>query len=286
MSITIQPHEPGDISRLIGLHEPHRDEGRELSHLFLAERLWIIAQRGRTVGYAAAVEVPGLEAIFELSLFIARPFRGQGLGSRLLAHVNDQLGRSGARQISHPVADLDGRCARFLRRHGFAVEHQEWQMRLATLEAIPPAELPVGYELTTYSRRLTIQQLLRLSDECFRGLPWHQPFSYEEIAATLRHPGDALFLTHNGEPAGFVWTHFKTPDSGQIEPIGVLPAYQRKGLGRQLMLGGLHHLQAQGARQVDLGVWQDNHIAIQLYRSLGFEHVSTLTYMALDLSKQ
>jgi len=132
-----------------------------------------------------------------------------------------------------------------------------------------------------------------------RAFSWHPEQGGWDLE-TLRHREEqpwfdpAGFLLHerDGKLAGFCWTkvhdhdhHDHGPDGqtekgpgqalGEIYVVAVDPAYQRLGLGRQLMLAGLDWLAGQGIRTAMLYVDADNHGALNLYESMGFtlDHV-------------
>ncbi|MEW5988354.1 MAG: N-acetyltransferase, partial [Chloroflexota bacterium] len=86
-----------------------------------------------------------------------------------------------------------------------------------------------------------------------------------------------------GVRVGFVWTRQLDAHAGEIEPLGVRPAYQRQGYGRALLLAGLRQLAKRGAERAQLGVWVENTAAIHLYQSVGFQRLQTITYLALNL---
>jgi len=54
--------------------------------------------------------------------------------------------------------------------------------------------------------------------------------------------------------------------------IGMLDAFQHRGLGRQVMLLLIDHAVAEGCDGIKLTTMQDNHHAFALYRKLGFEY--------------
>lgn len=55
--------------------------------------------------------------------------------------------------------------------------------------------------------------------------------------------------------------------------LEVHPLAQRRGVGRAIMLGLLDWARAVGVNRVQLNVFEDNHRAVALYESLGFERV-------------
>ncbi|WP_069269157.1 GNAT family N-acetyltransferase [Paraburkholderia nodosa] len=55
--------------------------------------------------------------------------------------------------------------------------------------------------------------------------------------------------------------------------IGVEESFYRRGLGRRLMQGAIEFATRNEIEWIDLSVFTDNHAAIGLYQSLGFEEV-------------
>jgi len=58
--------------------------------------------------------------------------------------------------------------------------------------------------------------------------------------------------------------------------VGVLPEFRRRGIARKLLTHTLEDLKARGAERVGLGVIEKNVPAYSLYKSLGFEHFSSM----------
>lgn len=63
--------------------------------------------------------------------------------------------------------------------------------------------------------------------------------------------------------------------------VGVLPEFRRRGLARKLLTRALADLRQRGAQYINLGVISKNVPAYGLYKSLGFEHYSSV--LDLDL---
>jgi ribosomal protein S18 acetylase RimI-like enzyme len=80
---------------------------------------------------------------------------------------------------------------------------------------------------------------------------------------------DLLAFAPDGTPAGFClgWLHGQ---EGQIEPMGVHPAYERLGLGRALLVETLRRLRDHGAATAHIEVHNDNPAARHLYESVGY----------------
>ncbi|HEX7277182.1 MAG TPA: mycothiol synthase [Acidimicrobiales bacterium] len=122
-----------------------------------------------------------------------------------------------------------------------------------------------------------------------RAFSWHPEQGGWDLE-TLRHreqqpwfdPAGFLLHERDGKLAAFCWTkvHQHTdgdhePALGEIYVVAVDPAFQRMGLGRQLVLAGLDWLAGQGIRTAMLYVDADNAGALHLYEEMGFtlDHV-------------
>jgi ribosomal protein S18 acetylase RimI-like enzyme len=62
-----------------------------------------------------------------------------------------------------------------------------------------------------------------------------------------------------------------TPQKGVLNNLGVDPQHRGKGYGRQIVLFGLHKLKELENEKVSLGVAANNTVALELYKSLGFQ---------------
>jgi mycothiol synthase len=94
------------------------------------------------------------------------------------------------------------------------------------------------------------------------AVPWFEPSGF---VLAERQP--------TGEPArlvGFHWTKVHPDGTGEVYVIGLDPDEQGSGLAKPLLIAGLAHLRAKGARSVILYVEADNEKAVGLYTKLGF----------------
>jgi ribosomal protein S18 acetylase RimI-like enzyme len=73
-------------------------------------------------------------------------------------------------------------------------------------------------------------------------------------------------------------------DTASIYGFAVDPAWQRRGIGRDVLRRVCRQLREEGARRIGLEVAVDNDRALGLYSSLGFSEVTTEDYYALPLS--
>ncbi len=101
-------------------------------------------------------------------------------------------------------------------------------------------------------------------------------WSEASLQQTLSHPGSTAFLARvrDGadalpEPAGFVIGQLAA-DEAEILSIGVLPKFQRRGVGTLLIEGLARAAKRAEAKRLFLEVAADNQAAFALYRRGGF----------------
>jgi ribosomal protein S18 acetylase RimI-like enzyme len=192
-----------------------------------------------------------------------------------------------ARQKGHTylqrtnVAETD----KYLREYLYGRGFQHVPEDMLTMSCSLEQELPQPGLLTGYTLRPVTE-----TDVVSRGAAQHAAFQsgtrLEEYLQKYCH-----FSTSPGYPHGCDWAAI-APDKrvaafciawpdvvsriGQIEPVGTHPDFQRKGLGRAVMLAGMRYLQSLGMRSVRICVLADNPAAIALYENVGFHTVNRL----------
>lgn len=83
---------------------------------------------------------------------------------------------------------------------------------------------------------------------------------------------DLMAVTPDGTVAAYAMTWLDPENrTGALEPVGTHPDFQRRGLGRAVILEGLRRLRADGAESATVYVEDDNHAARALYESVGFQ---------------
>lgn len=142
----------------------------------------------------------------------------------------------------------------------------------------------VGHEEITLTRQLGSEQgdanalsilapskLIHLYNEAFHPHPWYQPF--ENAGDVADHLGASGFIM-KGKDGGFAGI-IPTKTSIVIEPFGVAPEAQGKGVGKRFLHDLLTWLADNGYKTAKLTIWKANQPAWNLYTKAGFEPVST-----------
>lgn len=104
---------------------------------------------------------------------------------------------------------------------------------------------------------------------------FNPPWTADAIASLLAHPASTSLIAVSGSPhaiAGFVIGQLAA-DEAEILSIGVMPDWQRIGLGAMLVEGIARAARRGEARTLFLEVAEDNSAALRLYQRLGFREV-------------
>lgn len=192
--------------------------------------------------------------------------------------------------IDTPCRDTDTERVALLERHGFArQETQTLYMRRSLSEPIPPAIFPDGFTLRQTAGEQELDAIVALHQEAFgtqnmtienRRAIMNNPAYISELDLLLESPGGTLaafcYCTIPGEA-----NELSGRSEGEIAIMGTSPAYQKRGLGRAMLLAGLQRLKDFGVETATLGTSSENERAHSVYFSAGFQ----ISYRALWYSK-
>jgi GNAT superfamily N-acetyltransferase len=106
------------------------------------------------------------------------------------------------------------------------------------------------------------------------------------VLAELVNPEDILFLMHRTRSIGFAWLRWPRSGVVELEPFGIIKSYQGRGLGRLFLEKVLAQAASLGAERMELGVWQENDRAIQLYQRAEFRQVGQTIYLAYSVESK
>ncbi len=141
---------------------------------------------------------------------------------------------------------------------------------------IPTAELVEGFKARECKGELEVAARARAQYGAFGSSASFERY-LERFTNFMRSPvyrpdQDIVAVSPDGQVVSFciVWTDLVNK-VGLFEPVGTHPDFHRKGLGRAVMMEGLHHLQECGMRSAIVSAYEDNPAAIRLYESVGFQ---------------
>jgi GNAT superfamily N-acetyltransferase len=186
-------------------------------------------------------------------------------------------------QRGHPLPywvearDDDAERLDLLARRGYDLEDDlAYQMLGRPLaEPIPPSDTPSGYAIGPLADYGDVEQYVAVHRRAFASTSMTVAWRMR----TLKHPRyrpdlDLVAVTPDGQLAGFCvgWLDADR-HLAQIEPVGVDPAHQGRGMGRALMLEMLHRFKASGADQALVETETTRLPARAAYESVGFRPI-------------
>src|SRR5215216_686036 len=232
-------------------------------------RLWF--DDDQLIGWASFVPE---EKAFDV--FTHPDLRGAAREQEMLAAALEQMSFFDDMQMMW-VAEEDDVRVGWLEGNGFVREPHHFVYFTRSLSGpLDNPQLPAGFSIRT-SRGAQDAQLRSVASRAAFG----STKSFEEYwPRTLRFmqspvyvPQHEIFVTApDGTVAAYciVWTD-NLNKLGHFEPVGTHPDYQRRGLGKALLLNALCRLKAEGMTDADVCTNHDNHAAIRLYESVGFQ---------------
>lgn len=197
------------------------------------------------------------------------------LWPEMLAWGVDRMHALGEKEIlAVSATSTEAALIQFLEAQGFAFdEAYDLRQSLNLTDNIVPPTVPEGFTLRAAPASDQIAERVKIHHAAFNS----EAVTVEGYNNARRDPAydpdvDIFILAPDGRFAAFclAWADAVT-GVGDIEPIGVHPDFQRRGLGRAIMLEALHRLRDRGMNRVVLSTWTGNQRALNLYKSLGFE---------------
>jgi [ribosomal protein S18]-alanine N-acetyltransferase len=121
-----------------------------------------------------------------------------------------------------------------------------------------------------------LDELYRIEGECFD----QEAFTKRQIAYLLTDYNTIAFVAKaNSDIAGFIIAQVEVEENtefGHIITINVAPSYRRKGVATKLLIEIENLLKQKGIAECRLEVREDNHPAIKLYHTLGYQTMGKL----------
>jgi mycothiol synthase len=151
---------------------------------------------------------------------------------------------------------------------------QESVLLSRSLQNLPDPESPPYLEITTLDRHYSEEDLLNIHNEALAGTSGFKragSLQLEAFKASPHHdPKGVLIARIDGVAVGYCFARYIPDGPSKITGLAVLNNYRGMGIGRALLIRGLHYLRQRGADRVQLLVDLDDSIR-SFYEQLGFE---------------
>jgi mycothiol synthase len=223
----------------------------------------------------------------EFKVVVVRPsMRRQGIG-RALAGLASELEHERGRPdvILGVLPGAEGSVA-FLEAIGLAYHSTVWDLDLPADRPVPGAVWPAGLKERSFDRERDPAAWITLFNEAFADHATPLQLDETFMTAALDDPdvddADTRLVEDaaTGELVAFCSADVRrvngvVPSHVEIWAIGVRPARQGAGIGRQLLRAGVTYLRGIGVPVVSLSVNGRNEGALRLYESEGFVRMRT-----------
>jgi ribosomal protein S18 acetylase RimI-like enzyme len=168
----------------------------------------------------------------------------------------------------------DGLRIAILEAMGYRQHGAEFVAFKRALGDIPAPSLPEGWAARAITE-VDIDSRATCQYEAFSPGSRTTPQTWRAMMASApgyRQALDTVVVTPEGvvAAAAMCWLDERNR-IGLFEPVATRPAYQRRGVGKALMLQGLRALAARGMTQAFVGTNASNTAARALYTSVGFQ---------------
>jgi mycothiol synthase len=145
-------------------------------------------------------------------------------------------------------------------------------LSLAGKEKLPAPSLPQGFMVRSMRGQTDIAARVEAHRGAFSPSRMTEE-SYRTVISAGQYDArsDMIVTTPDGRVASFAlgWLD-KENCIGEFEPVGTHPDFQKQGLGKAAILGGLKQMQSLGMTDAIVYVEERNAAAIALYASAGF----------------
>jgi mycothiol synthase len=268
----------------LGLTSPNVEADRDL-------RLWH-NENGQLIAFGQ-VWLPAQmvdEADGYLWFRIHPTARYQGLEQDIIAWAETRV-RAAGKEHNLP-AKLSVSCRDYQRNRiqlfeaiGFEYERSFLRMKRSLAEPIPTAEFPAGFTVIS-GQEIDVAAWVEMHNQTFIDHWNFHPMTIEQANHWLTDPTyrpdlDLVAVAPDGTYAAFCYNSIDPDDNqhrkcleGWVGMLGTRRGFRRLGLGRAMLLSGLHRLKAAGMDTALLGVdTQNPNQAYALYESVGFRKV-------------
>ncbi|MEG4271320.1 MULTISPECIES: GNAT family N-acetyltransferase [unclassified Microcoleus] len=270
---------------------PSLDKARDI-------RLWEDAE-GRLIGFAQlSVSEPGEVTDGWLWFRVHPDARGGDVEAAAIAwgevRMREVSAMRGARVKLRTYARAED-CDRIsvLANCGFKADRYFCRMARSLSEPIPEPQFPEGFLLRQFPGEQDAAAWVEMFNQSFIDHWNHHDLTVDKFKHELAKPDyrndlDLIAVADDGTFVSFCYCEISVEEcdrtgrnEGWIACLGTRRGFRKMGLGRAMLLAGLHRLKAAGVATAILGVDAANSSgALRLYESAGFHNIrNSISYV-------
>jgi mycothiol synthase len=273
------------------LNAPSLDQARDI-------RLWEDVE-GKLIGFAKLSMAGCGEMIDGWLWFCVHPIARSGniepdaidWAEKRMREVEKERG-AGVKLRSWVRAENADRIA-VLANCGFKVDRHFCRLARSISQPIPEPQFPKGFTLSQFRGAQDAEAWVEMFNQSFIDHWNHHDLTVEQFKYDLAKPSyredlDLIAVAVDGTFAAFCHCEISVQEcdrtgrnEGWIMSLGTRRGFRNLGLGRAMLLAGLHRLKAVGIETAIIGVDADNQSgAMRLYESVGFHNIrNTIAYL-------
>lgn len=198
------------------------------------------------------------------SVIVVPVHDGASIPPRVIAATVAQLSLHGVRDIYTPALAPSDHGP--FRDSGFEV-FEHLHLLAHDLSSVPTASHPARLRRGKKRER---NDLLRLDNAAFEGFWRLDAAGFADALAATPITRLRVAVGEGGAPPRGYAIVGRAAERGYLQRIAVHPDSQGQGIGRALVVDGLHWLKRRNVRQALVNTQENNERALGLYRALGF----------------
>ena len=265
-------------------NKPSLDKARDI-------RLWEDAN-GQLIGFAQLwISEPGEVIDGRLSFRVHPDARGGDVEAVAIAWGEVRMRevsvmRSSPVKLRSSVRAEDGDRISVLTSCGFKADRYFFRMARSLSEPIPEPQFPEGFLLCQFPGEQDAEAWVEMFNQSFIDDWNHHDLTVDRFKYNLAKPDyrndlNLIAVADDGTFVSFCYCQISVEEcdrtgrnEGWIACLGTRRGFRKMGLGRAMLLAGLHRLKAVGVATAILGVDTENSSgALRLYESVGFHNI-------------
>ncbi|MGG6312567.1 GNAT family N-acetyltransferase [Paenibacillus macerans] len=240
------------------------------------DRAYLAYSGRRLAGFLSWYTMDGAEA--NIHAMVHPEDRRQGVFRRLLASAAAEMGEQGIGSCRFKVPANSKPGLSCIAHLGAAFNNAEYSMELV---AFQDAQAGRSGGLSLRKEELTdFGFMVRCVSQAFGDT---EAWTIDYFRHTMEPERQTYIALDGQERVGMIRVNRIRRDTAVIHDFCVLPLYQGKGYGREILAQMVRLLLAEEQPLIRLGVVSHNRHALELYRKLGFEIVSESNYYVCRL---
>ncbi|GCE17632.1 acetyltransferase [Dictyobacter kobayashii] len=233
-------------------------------------------EQGKLVGYLPIFCFNAQEA--EVSGMVAPDWRRRGIFTTLLEAARKECQRRQLPSLLFIVENQSASGQAFVAALKPQYDHSEYKMAFRSPQ--PPAlsaSSPLQFRQAGVDDRAILQSITAAAF----AIPEEEVDWYS--TRMLNDDRRTFYVASIDDVAVGKIDVFNSTHDAYIAGVGVLPQYQKRGYGRQILIYALHEILKSGQKNIVLEVAVENEHALGLYTSCGFTQLSRYDYYRLTI---